>query len=150
MTESDGIFRFMDLPAELRDKIYRELLCSFTFHEEPRSRPDSTLGRILNHSQQSNINEATASASIRILLVSRTVYREAYDVMVKTNRFIRIKGRDFNWTDILPRAQIPIVSMDRNIVAQFKGYVACLTVDDHYTDVAEEDRCTIFFDCKSS
>lgn len=145
-----AIFRFLDLPAELRNKIYEELLCSFTFYEKPRSRPDSTISRILNHQQQSSVNEVKETASTSILLVSRNVHREAYDVMVKTNIFIRIQGRDFNWSDILPRAQIPVISMDRQCVAQFKGHVACLSVSEDVLDAGDEDKYSILFDCESS
>jgi hypothetical protein len=69
-------FRFMDLPRELRDKIYRNLLCSFI------SPLDSDSGlAIMNH-----------SLNIDILCTSSKVYEEAHDVMIKTNQFVHVRS----------------------------------------------------------
>lgn len=140
-------FRFLDLPVELRNKVYCELLCSFTFEEEPTGRPFSTLDRIMDQGMFS-INEARTTSDTSILLVSRAIHREAYDIMVKSNQFIRIRGRDFNWSEILPQSKLPVVTMDRQRVAQFRGYVLCMTVEEDILDSEDEDRPPAVFDCE--
>ncbi|KAH7381287.1 hypothetical protein DE146DRAFT_760725 [Phaeosphaeria sp. MPI-PUGE-AT-0046c] len=148
MADFNAIFRFMDLPAELRNKIYKELLCRFTFHDEPTGLPDNTLIRIMDQDQgqQFHINEATSTAKTSILLVSRDIHREAYDVMIKTNQFIRVKGHDFNWSELLPRARIPVVTMDRQRVSQFRGYMLCMAVEEDILDSEDENRPLVLFD----
>lgn len=149
MTVPSEIFRFMDLPVELRDKIYQELLCSFTFEEEPTGRPPSALDRIMNMNQgMLNINEATNTADTSILLTCRAIHREAYDVMVKSNQLIRIQGHDFNWSELLPHTKLPVITMDRQRVAKFRGYVLCMSVEEDIMDSDDEDRIPAIFDCK--
>lgn len=59
------------------------------------------------------------------LQTSRTVHREAYDIMVKTNRFIRIQIQSVNVSlyTLFIWSQLPIVTMDREYTAQFKSSV---------------------------
>ena len=35
MADTQRHFRFMDLPGELRNQIYKELLCSFNYDQYP-------------------------------------------------------------------------------------------------------------------
>ncbi|KAL1795482.1 hypothetical protein ACET3X_005706 [Alternaria dauci] len=81
-------FRFMDLPRELRNKVYTLLLCSFGKSQDNtqvfrdnflKDGPDTSGAFIVPRT-----NDPT------ILRVNSQIHREAYDVMVKTNRFIRI------------------------------------------------------------
>jgi hypothetical protein len=82
MSSQPTTFRFRDLPREIRDKIYRELLCNFRRRRpaEGFMSPEETF----EYTQANKGNEAA------ILRTNKDVYREAYDVMVKTNRFVRL------------------------------------------------------------
>jgi hypothetical protein len=147
MPDPQEPFRFMDLPAEIRNKIYRELLCNFTCDTEPDGRLDSILARLMREKELINgVCEAAPDVTISILLANRQIYREAYDVTVKTNQFIRVRGRDFNFSELLVRGQLPVVTMDRARAAQFRGYLLCMDL----TDVTElaDDVPVARFDCK--
>ncbi len=109
-------FRFMDLPAELRNKVYKILLCSFPpngFYV-----PEVIGGCVpLTMANKQDINTS-------ILLVNSQVHREAYDVMVKTNRFVLLRAnKNFPLHTILMFQQLPIVTLDKAHISQFKGYV---------------------------
>jgi hypothetical protein len=142
-----GSFRFTALPAEIRNKIYRDLLCTFNCDREPDGRFDSVLARLMREKEMLNgVCEAALNGNASILLASRQVYREAYDVMVKTNQFVRVRGHNFNFSELLLRGQLPVVTMDRARSAQFQGYMLCMDITD-----AEEfanDSSAVRFDCK--
>jgi hypothetical protein len=110
-------FRFRDLPSEIRNKIYRELLCDF--------RPQPTTfdaGSMLEFAQALHKIDTT------ILRTSTAIYREAYDVMVKTNRFIKVTSvRGLPMRLLLNCIKVPIVSAEKSVVERFRGYV--LAVD---------------------
>jgi hypothetical protein len=80
-------FRFMDLPGELRNKVYALLLCSF--RPAPASIQELS-DKIGDGSFDSGPISAPQSNEPAILRVNSQVHREAYDVMIKTNRFVRI------------------------------------------------------------
>jgi hypothetical protein len=91
-------FRFMDLPRELRDKIYRNLLCSFI----PPLRSDSGLV-IMNH-----------SLNMDILRTSSTVHEEAHEVMIKTNQFVHVRsGGGLPISGLFMGHSIPLVGLRR-------------------------------------
>jgi hypothetical protein len=96
------VFRFLDIPAELRSKVYAVLLCSFG---EPTTNLDDDYNPRLCAVSTSSINTA-------ILRTCNQVHREAYDVMVKTNRFVQVKytnGIDLYSTLVVHR--IPVLLM---------------------------------------
>jgi hypothetical protein len=147
MLEPQDSFRFMDLPAEIRNKIYRELLCNFTCEREPDGRYDSVLARLMREEEMLNgVSEAALDGNVSILLASRQIYREAYDVMVKTNQFIRVQGYDFNFSEQLLRSQLPVITMDRARAAQFQGYMLCMDIKD--VEALTSDSPIVRFDCK--
>jgi hypothetical protein len=106
----------MDLPGEIRNKVYKILLCSF----EPLPRG---IGQQAYHNWSLLFTPVLAKHSVNtaILRANSQIHREAYDVMVKTNRFIRI-----SCTGGLPLEavficqQIPVVATEERIT-QFKG-----------------------------
>jgi hypothetical protein len=147
MSDLQNSFRFMDLPTEIRDKVYRELLCNFECEEEPSERPDSLLARLMRHMEQLNgVCQAAHDVNISILLVNQQIHREAYDVMVKTNQFIHIRGNNFNFSELLVQRQLPVVTMDRAHAAAFQGYLLCMDVAD--ASDLDDDIPVVRFDCK--
>lgn len=48
--------------------------------------------------------------------------------MVKTNQFVRIQNWESSFSDFSIESQLPVITMDRQHVAQFGGYVlkACI------------------------
>lgn len=148
-------FRFLDLPPEIRKQISKELLCSFSFEPARISYHDSRLARLMDQEKEDDINEAVPDIDTSILLVSRAVYHEAYDVMIKTNQFIRVHTFNLRLLDVLPRYKIPVVHMDRQRTSQFLGYVLDLSVHGMSTlrnssyDFEVEDPASEY-DCKPS
>jgi hypothetical protein len=118
-------FRFLDLPGELRNKIYDLLLC--TFHVQSNGLRPRELCRA-KHNTESNI-----------LRANRQIHREAYYVMIKTNRFVCIQS-----TFILPLHAImsirpvPIVAKDSHSILRFPGFVMKITL--HSQPQAAGDR----------
>lgn len=136
-------FPFLDLPRELRDEIYFHLLCSISPHATtPTPLPEPhpvivPLGQS-NDLGLHNICQASHSISTSILLTSKQVHREAYDVMVKRNQFISIVVTGIPIGELLISYQIPIVTMDRQHAGQFKGYMLRLHI---YRDDESETPC---------
>jgi len=118
-------FRFLDLPGEIRTKIYKIILCSFepsppaqSLWEGLAQRQSGSLKRDVN-----GISPVVHSIEPSILCTSKQVHREAYDVMIKTNQFIHIRTTDLSMGPLLTESQIPIVTMDRAHAERFAGYV---------------------------
>jgi hypothetical protein len=106
-------FRFGDLPRELRDRIYRELLCDF------RPRPTSIAANALFALEPAK-NDIHAS----ILRTSKTVYAEAYDTMIKTNRFVKITAsQNVPLGALLNGMRVRVVTPKKKAVDSFKSYV---------------------------
>ncbi|KAA8620272.1 hypothetical protein A1F94_004224 [Pyrenophora tritici-repentis] len=111
-------FRFLDLPGELRNKVYKSLLCSY------EAAPDRTED---NHPMYwdtvQNYTYASHSNDTAILRVKSQVHREAYDVMVKTNRFVSVvieSPAPIN--SMLRGACIPLVARGESVTS-FPGRV---------------------------
>ena len=119
-------FRFFDLPQELRNKIYRAALCSF---EHPPISfvppPDADT----NVDFLSRVHVAKHSIHTSILLASKQIYREAYDAMIKTNRFVRVTT---SWgipiRTLLNHLCVPIVTENKESVDRFSGCVQACSV----------------------
>jgi hypothetical protein len=108
-------FRFTELLGEIRNQIYRELLCSFSYEYTAKGYPNE-LARILRQEPKANgVYLAKESIDTKILRVNRSVHLEAYDIMVKTNRFIRIQSWNYSLVRFLVWSQLPLVTMDRHI-----------------------------------
>jgi hypothetical protein len=118
-------FRFLDLPGEIRNRVYEIILCSF----EPAPPPESLQYGLIQF-QSGRIQElvydicpAIHSTETTILRTSKQVHREAYDVMVKVNQFIHMRTIDISMSKLLVGSQVPIVTLDRAHAEQFQGYV---------------------------
>lgn len=146
MAGTEPHFRFLDLPGEIRNQIYKELLCAFDYEYYPTGYPE--LARILGQALKPNgVNQIEHSVNTNTLRVSQAVHREVYDIMVKTNRFIRIQSWNYSLSSFLVWSQLPVVTMDRQHAAQFKGYVLQVRMEtaSHPDDVAGP-----LFDCESA
>lgn len=119
------------LPLEVCNKIYAFLLTDFD--------PPSTELEITESGIQSLMTDsAWASHSIdtTILRVSRDVHLEAYDLMVKKNRFVRVISRGVpNY--LLSAMKVPIVTTNSDHVNRFRGYVLEVTMTSHEEPVPE-------------
>jgi hypothetical protein len=143
MATPQSHFRLMDLPGEIRNQIYQHLLCSFNYKYGPDGLPNE-LERMLQQKPKLNgVYHAKHSIDTNILRSNRTVHREAYDVMVKTNRFIRIQSSSYSFARYLVWSQLPVVTMDRQHASQFNGYVLQMRLED-LSQMNEHD----LFDCK--
>ncbi|ORY02687.1 hypothetical protein BCR34DRAFT_574052 [Clohesyomyces aquaticus] len=142
-------FRLLDLPAEIRLRIYQITLCCFD-SVSPQSRIPPCIQRLEDihpKAGHDGIFPATHSIETAILRTCKQVHREAYDIMVKTNQFIRIESYDVPLSNFLVQSQIPIVTLDRARTKQFQGYVMHLTItrvddgnwDEENMDIEIED-----------
>ncbi|KAH7554934.1 hypothetical protein BM1_07595 [Bipolaris maydis] len=107
-------FRFRDLPSEIRNKIYRIILCEFD--HSPSQFDDDFMEDVLQLPRVEHRIETS------ILRTSKEIYREAYDIMVKTNRFVKVTSVDgLPVIGALSGQQTPVVTQEKFLVDQFKG-----------------------------
>ncbi|KAF1953218.1 hypothetical protein CC80DRAFT_596097 [Byssothecium circinans] len=125
-------FRFLDLPGELRNHCYQAMLCSF---DPPTSLPpknglmtEAYVSQGLAPASQ-GIEPARHTIDTTILRTCKKIHREAYDVMVKTNQFIRIQTMDIPIPLLLLPSKLPIVTMDRAHADQFQGYIIVVKIE---------------------
>ncbi|KAF2729579.1 hypothetical protein EJ04DRAFT_475356 [Polyplosphaeria fusca] len=126
-------FRLLHLPSEIRDKIYRELLCSFELAPADFCKLHFLDLEHLEHT----VNTA-------ILRTSKHVHLEAWDVMVKTNRFVKIVAEQGVPLRVLLNAlNIPIVTAVEEHVHAIGGCVLSMhmSLKDQTEDI-EEDELT--------
>lgn len=112
-------FRFRDLPSEIRNKIYHNLLCDIPL-------PPTTV-----KFEPSFVDFECAPPVIEtaILRTSIEIYREAYDVMIKTNRFVKITSvQGLPMKVLINGLQVSVLCEDRMVVERFKGYVLAVHV----------------------
>ncbi|OCK76671.1 hypothetical protein K432DRAFT_385248 [Lepidopterella palustris CBS 459.81] len=113
-------FRFLALPGEIRNIIYKIVLCTTyppTHSERPRGQ------------SVADIVSVRHSIEPQLLRVSKQVYKEANDVMLKTNLFIRITSNGVDsFSHFLLYNRIPILTLDREHTNAFKGCVLHHTI----------------------
>ncbi|KAF1961282.1 hypothetical protein CC80DRAFT_577609 [Byssothecium circinans] len=112
---------FLNFPRKIRDQVYVELLCGF---DPPfsidRGAPAFDISWLLE--------SANHKIDTAILRTSSQVHREAYAIMVKTNRFVQVKSRGgLPLRGILNMLRTPVVA-DGSHSEQFKGYTLAVTV----------------------
>ncbi|KAI4948369.1 hypothetical protein J4E91_005791 [Alternaria rosae] len=118
LSNSAQPFRFMDLPGELRNQVYSLLLCSFGFPVEQTIE---------------NFPLPIASdghrADTAILLTNRRVHLEAYDVMVKSNRFVVVRASPPSpLMEILQEGDVTVITLNDLHISQFKGHMLSVTL----------------------
>lgn len=117
-------FRLLDLPVEIRDRIYYEILCTWS---EQVPRPD---GKDYPDTRLTDLYAMEHGPELAILRTNRQVYEEAKAVMLKGNQFIRI-----SMTGIWPFElflipyQIPVVSILPNAISRYRGFVMTYSID---------------------
>lgn len=104
------------LPIEVCNKIYAYLLAEFHSIEIKVHLTEATL-----EDEPEKLQHVTHSIDTAILRASRDVHREAYDLMVKDNRFVHLKCEGV--PHLLIAGLVPIVTANTEHVRQFKGYV---------------------------
>ncbi|KAF7875230.1 hypothetical protein EAF04_002402 [Stromatinia cepivora] len=119
-TEATKPFRFQDLPGEIRNKIYKILLCDFhvdiiprTFRD-PARLPLPTRTAVFNYNVEPNI-----------LRTCRKIYQEGTYLMRKTNLFVKFEY-DLSLHPVLItiiKMQVPVLVADPNYLKNFKGTV---------------------------
>ncbi|KAG9195736.1 hypothetical protein G6011_00857 [Alternaria panax] len=112
---SSSSFRFRDLPEEIRKKIYRVVLCSI--------RPPPTT---IPLDAPSFFDEMPAEHEIEtaILRTSKEIYREAYNVMVKSNRFVKVtSSRGLALRGAAKGRAVRMIAIEETVVDRFTGYV---------------------------
>ena len=111
-------FRFMDLPGELRNQVYSLLLCSFGYPVEQTV-----------HNFHLPIASDGHRADTAILLTSRRVHLEAYDVMVKVNRFVAVRAYlPLPLMEILQESDVSVITLNDLHISQFKGHMLSVTL----------------------
>jgi hypothetical protein len=110
-------FRLLDLPANIRDQIYYEILC--TWPEENQNAVNPTEVAVM-----------AGNSRIAILCTSRDVYFEAGAVMLRGNQFIRIsiKGHQPLQVLFIP-SQVPVVNMNQKFITKFGSFVMTHSID---------------------
>jgi hypothetical protein len=110
-------FRFLDLPAEIRNNIYGLLLCSWNDELEVEPSSVSKLSR--------RCPSYPASALLR---TNKQIHNEAFDYMTKRNQFIRITCQGFGIRDLFLDDGVPVITTDVQKVGRFNGYVMHMTL----------------------
>lgn len=119
LTNDAQPFRFMDLPGEIRNKVYGFLLCAFDEAPEEYDPGDYLLA-----CPTRNFTFVTHSVDTAILCTNSKIHREAYDFMVKTNRFVRVSClRGLPIITMLRIHRVPVVTVQRSL-EHFKGLVS--------------------------
>ncbi|CAJ2499910.1 Uu.00g027630.m01.CDS01 [Anthostomella pinea] len=117
MTTPTETFRFMDLPTEVRDNIYHIILCSWP---APKSTWDEARKLAVVPDEPAVMHHRIHTG---ILLANCQIHRDATDVLLKGNLFVKVQMRaSTNVRAVLVPKQVPIVSMTPSVVAAFKGY----------------------------
>ncbi|KAJ8130148.1 hypothetical protein O1611_g3482 [Lasiodiplodia mahajangana] len=109
------VFRFMDLPPEIRDQIYEVILCTW-----PPSKPELDekkhilaiyMGRVYYRPK----------IDLGIALANHQLCHDAFNVMMKQNLFVRVSIELLNLG--FPQFNVPIVALGSRVVNSFKGHV---------------------------
>jgi hypothetical protein len=116
-------FRFGNLPGEIRNKVYHELLCNF------KLRPNTRVNEHGERSEQMLIEDALDGS---ILRTSKAVHYEAYDYMVKTNRFVQVTFiQETFFRTIFTGLQVATVWWGETKAMRFQGHVLEVDLKHH-------------------
>ncbi len=116
-------FRFVDLPPEIQDRVYRIILCTWP---PPQSTYDEKRQLAVVPDQLAYIHH---KIDIGILLTNHKISCDAVDVLTKGNLFIRVVTRGVHVRSLMMSKQVPIVAEGVSVVDAFKGYVMSHSIE---------------------
>jgi hypothetical protein len=121
ITDPTAPFRFTDSPGEIKNKVYTLLLCSFgTPPDRARDHREAVSDDHPIAPDPITISRMNGTAMLR---TNSQTHREAYDIMVITNRCIRLSSLGALPLEVAIAAQdVPILVAGPGTV-QFEGYV---------------------------
>lgn len=124
-------FRFLDLPLEIRNQVYENLLC-------PKA------DRHVDEDEHNHGSDIAPLFETAILYANRQVYAEAREAMLKGNKFVRVFTRGVIVTAILARVPVQVVvhshfTREDPVVRNFKGAVMSYVLRDEQ-DVQEHGQ----------
>lgn len=135
------------LPIEICNKIYTFLLAEFrpTEVQQCDDRSSRYVCFVIKK-QLADFTRAQHSIDTAILRTSHDIYCEAYDLMVKKNRFVHVKSQGVPQY-LLNAAYLPVVTAVTDHVNRFRGYVLKVTMAFPADQVPELQSCAQdFFD----
>jgi hypothetical protein len=141
MHSLSSTFRFNALPREIRDKIYRELLCDFKPH------PTTVVPEYVLEYEPAKNHIDTG-----IMRPNKAIYAEAYDTMIKTNRFVKITStQGLPLRLLVDGVRMRVVAWNKKVAESFKGYVIAvhlsssrsLPIPQHRTGRDTVEPCTL-------
>ncbi|KAF7907788.1 uncharacterized protein EAF01_005374 [Botrytis porri] len=120
LTSPRGVFRFLDLPGEIRNKIYEMATCDI---EEPE--PLDSMDTISLPVFKQNFN-------LNLLLTCRQIHDEAKYVMMTKNLYVEVQlsgvGRRLNndFTSMLCLYRIPVIRIKTDIDPEDRSFDGCV------------------------
>ncbi|KUL88398.1 hypothetical protein ZTR_04914 [Talaromyces verruculosus] len=117
-------FRLLDLPTEIRDKIYHEILCTWPAY---KSTWDEAKQQAVVPTEVAVMNRKIETA---ILRTNKQVYQEAKTVLLRGNQFIRVSIKGFRPLQFLfIPSQVPVVTMNQDAITKYRGFVMTHSID---------------------
>ncbi|KAI0097665.1 hypothetical protein GGR51DRAFT_552923 [Nemania sp. FL0031] len=116
-TDATEVFRFMDLPPEIRDQIYEIILCAWP---PPKQAVDkkkhiiSIAGELAYYHRRVDFG---------IVLANRRLWHDAFSVLMKQNLPIKVSLNAYLGHQLLRSKQVPVVAIASRAVESFNGYV---------------------------
>jgi hypothetical protein len=111
---SHNTFRFLDLPAEIRNNIYEIIVGRIDFEDK---RPPMRYGR-----------KPKRLIDARVLFTCKQIYHEAYGVMVAANQFIVIEGYNFDLGRLCRLTGMPALVDTHSRFSGFPAFVAIVSI----------------------
>ncbi|KAF7918412.1 uncharacterized protein EAE97_011867 [Botrytis byssoidea] len=115
-----GVFRFLDLPSEIRNKIYDMATCDIE-DPEPLDNPDKISLNVFKNNLNTNL-----------FLTCRQIHDEAKYVMMTKNLFVEVQlsgvGRRLNneFKHMLSLYRVPVVSIKEDIDPEERSFDGCV------------------------
>jgi hypothetical protein len=117
------VFRFLDLHPQIRDRIYHIILCTWP---APKSTYDEKRQLAVVPNELAYIHHKIDTG---ILLANHRISRDAMDVLVKGNLFVRLVFRGVDVYSLMAPKQVPIVAEGEWVVKAFKGHVMTHSIE---------------------
>lgn len=131
-------FRFTHLPSELRNRIYKLLLCDV---EEPEDSSKLEVVPELIARVKHNVQPS-------ILAVNRQIHAEAKDVLHREIKFVKFAAtmeipNIHVLKSLIKNKRAPVFTMDRTAIDRFNGHVVSYTFVQHFTELPNSTFCCL-------